>query len=260
MNAEQIKEKLDRLAEFYAQKDSIEANKRAMLDEVKIPAEVERVMRDGMQRMQALDSEFPVKAKSIHEEVTAKLAEIEVPEEVKALLAEIDRQRALVYSWQSGKEAEIRESIHARKAAIQAETEAETRAVYDDVYQRKQEIADEFADKEKVAAENIAKLEAEIRADVIARAAKKLEEDLEADDLSVKNGLFHAVYSRGRITWDAKRLDKLPRRLADATVELDSFVAMTEELASLRKRISDIAWVLSEARKEGDPSVALRKL
>lgn len=217
---EQIKEMLDRLAEFYAQKDSIEANKRAMLDEVKIPAEVERVVHDGMARMQAVDYEFPAKVKNISDEAAAQLAEVQVPEEIKAMLEEIDRHRALIRAWQAGKEAEIREAIQVRKQAIQAETEAQTKAVYDEVARRKQEIAEEFAGKERAAAENIAKLEAEIK------AATK------AAGQSIKGKFFHAVYVKGRITWNTDKME---------------------------------AWIvdhpfLKDARKEGDPSVSLRKI
>jgi len=35
------------LAEYHSQKDGIEANKRALLDDVKIPAEVEAVVSEG---------------------------------------------------------------------------------------------------------------------------------------------------------------------------------------------------------------------
>jgi hypothetical protein len=220
MDAEQIKEKLDRLAEFYSQKDSIEASKRAMLDEVKIPAEVERTVKDGMQRMQAVDAEYPARAKNIADGAAEQLAEVQIPDEIRAMLDEIDRHRDLIRAWQSSEEARIREEIQARKAEIQAEVEAETRAVYDEVARRKAEIAEEFAGKERAAAENIAKLEAEIK------------EDVKATGQSVKGSFFHAVYVKGRITWNTDKME---------------------------------AWIidhpfLMEARKEGAPSVTLRKV
>ena len=99
----------------------------------------------------------------------------------------------------------------------------------------------------------------EIKSEVIARAAEKLKADLEADDLSVKATRFHAVYSRGRITYD-KKLDKLPSKFATAVAEIDKFIGMTEELAPLRKMISDIALAFMKARKEGDPSVAMKRI
>lgn len=217
---DEIKKKLDALAEYYAQKDSIEAKKRAMLDEVKIPAEVERAVKDGMQRMQAVDAEYTGQSDIISAEVSAKLAEIAVPEEVRALLAKIDHQRAVIFDWQKDREAGIRESIQSRKAEIMAETEAETRGVYDEVARRKAEIAVEFAGKEQAAAENIAKLEAEIK------------EAVKAAGQSVKGDFFHAVYVKGRITWNTDKME---------------------------------AWIndhpfLKDARKEGAPSVTLRKI
>ena len=53
-----ITEKLDQLAEFHFQKDSIEAQKRALLDEVKVPQEVQAIVADGMQRMDKVEALF----------------------------------------------------------------------------------------------------------------------------------------------------------------------------------------------------------
>jgi len=256
----EIESKLDQLAEFYSQKDSIEAQKRALMDENKVPAEVLAVNQRANEEAQAFASAQNKKAEAIRAECAAKLKEIVIPDEVKAVIEKIDSERRLVMAYQEAKEREIMQAAEQKRAELFAQSQAQTAQVYADIEQRKREIAEEFAGKEQDAAANIAKLESEIKDDVKKRAAKKLEEDLDADDLSVKSALYHAVYSRGRITWEAKRLDKLPKKLAEATAEIDSFVAMTEELSSLRKRISDIAWILSDARKEGEPSVALRKI
>lgn len=83
---------------------------------------------------------------------------------------------------------------------------------------RMAEIEVEFAGKTEAVNENIAALEAEIKQAVIAHRA------------SVKGSVFHAVFAKGRVSWDAKSLDGY----AIAHPELLSF------------------------RKEGDPSVSIR--
>jgi len=64
------------------------------------------------------------------------------------------------------------------------------------------------------------KLEVEIKADVVANGA------------SVKASHLHAVYSKGRVTWDGKKLDGMMSLIPQ----------------------------LMDARKEGDPSVTIRKV
>jgi len=68
--------------------------------------------------------------------------------------------------------------------------------------------------------DNIKKLEAEIKAEV------------KTGGTSVKGKYFHAVYVKGRVTWNTDKMD---------------------------------AWLvdhpfLKEARKEGDPSITLRRI
>ena len=97
--------------------------------------------------------------------------------------------------------------------------EQQTRDVYATITQRKNDIEIEFRGKAEDVEANIKKLEAEIKADVKATGA------------SVKGKFFHAVYVKGRVTWNTDKMD---------------------------------AWVidhpfLKEARKEGEPSITLRK-
>lgn len=89
-----------------------------------------------------------------------------------------------------------------------------------EVKQRMAEIEAEFAGKAETAQENIAALEAEIK------------EAVKADGKSVKGTLLHAVYAKGRVTWESKGLDGL-------------LVALPQ---------------LAQFRKEGDPSVSIRKV
>ncbi|MHB0967418.1 MAG: hypothetical protein ACYC36_13295 [Bellilinea sp.] len=87
----------------------------------------------------------------------------------------------------------------------------------------KQQLADieaEFATKYEGVDANIAELEAQIKDAVIENGA------------SVKGSFLHAVYSKGRVSWDSRKLEGLMMVIPQ----------------------------LAEARKEGDPSVAIRKI
>jgi len=80
------------------------------------------------------------------------------------------------------------------------------------------EIEAEFSAKTEGVTENIATLEAEIKQAVLKHGA------------SVKGSFFHAVFAKGRVSWDTK--------------SLDGYAAAHPELLSFRK--------------EGEPSVSLR--
>ena len=99
----------------------------------------------------------------------------------------------------------------------------EKQSLLDEIYTaeikaRMAEIEAEFVGKTEAVNENIAALEAEIKQAVLAHGA------------SVKGSFFHAVFAKGRVSWDTKSLDGY----ATAHPELLSF------------------------RKEGEPSVSLR--
>ena len=99
----------------------------------------------------------------------------------------------------------------------------EKQRLLDEVYsaeikQRMNEIEAEFAGKTEAVNENIAALEAEIKQAIITHGA------------SVKGSVFHAVFTKGRVSWDTKSLEGY----ATAHPELLTF------------------------RKEGEPSVSIR--
>ena len=122
-------------------------------------------------------------------------------------------------------EAQIKELLD-RLAEYQSKRDAanlEKQALIDEVYtpeikQRMAEIEAEFAGKTETVNENIAALEAEIKQAVINHGA------------SVKGSFFHAVFAKGRVSWDTK--------------SLDGYAAAHPELIAFRK--------------EGDPSVSIR--
>lgn len=82
------------------------------------------------------------------------------------------------------------------------------------------EIEAEFSGKGESVSEKIAELEGEIK------------EAVKLSGASVKGQFIHAVFTKGRITWDSKALDGYAKAHPE----------------------------LSEYRKEGEPSVSLRKI
>lgn len=215
------KEKLDLLAEFYSQKDSIEFRKRELLNEIQVPAEIEQIVHDGMARSSAIDEKFRSTSKEFDAVFDKRISEIVVPQEYKDALAELDRQRAEIFAKMGEVEAQKKAIVSEReerrvalsyeaskcKEELQAEIDKQTRGVYDAINQKKQEIEIEFSGKADDVDANIKKLEDEIKADVKAEAAKKLEANPKSKDLSIKGQFFHAVYVKARKTWIPAKLD-----------------------------------------------------
>ena len=88
-----------------------------------------------------------------------------------------------------------------------------------EVKQRMNELEAEFGDKEEAVKDNIAALEAEVKQAVLDEGA------------TVKGGSVQAVYVKGRVSWDSKALDGYCKAHPE----------------------------LEEYRKQGNPSVSLRK-
>jgi len=215
-----IKAQLNGLAEFEAQRDQIDYNKAKLLDEVKIPAEVEAIIKVSMERIAAVDAAYEPQFVKNRETTQAALKHIVIPEEIKAALAEIDRQRSLVVTENEKETLRIRELIRREKFDLQKEMERNTRQVYEDIAKRKADIEAEFAGSRQAVEENIDRLKELIKANV-----KQVRQ-------SVRGDFYHAVYVNGRITWNTDKME---------------------------------AWMhdhpfLAEARKEGEPSVTIRKI
>jgi phage host-nuclease inhibitor protein Gam len=122
-------------------------------------------------------------------------------------------------------ENEIKQKLD-QLAEFQAErdvTMLEKQRLLDELYTaeikaRMAEIEEEFSGKIEAVNEKIAALEAEIKKDVIEHGA------------SVKSSTLHAVFSKGRVSWDTK--------------SLDGYAAAHPELLAFRR--------------EGEPSVSIR--
>jgi phage host-nuclease inhibitor protein Gam len=219
MTEEQIKSMLDQLDEFHCQRDSIAAEKQALLDEVKIPDEIIDIQRQANEAVKYREGLMNERLQSLREQTEQELSEITIPEEIRAALAEIDRKRREISDRRDAEHKKAMTAMNDYRAEIQQETEAKTRQVYDDISARKREISAEYQGKEQAAAENIAKLE------------KAIKEAAREHGKTVKGKHFSAVYVKGRVSWN--------------TDMLDGMIALVPQL--------------EKARKEGEPSITIRK-
>lgn len=90
----------------------------------------------------------------------------------------------------------------------------------DEIKAKIAEVEAEYSGKSEAVTEKIAALESEVK------------ELVKENGASVKGQFIHAVFTKGRVTWDSKQLDGL-------------MIAIPQ---------------LAQARKEGEPSVSLRKI
>lgn len=233
MNEQTIKNMLNTLAEFHAQKDSIDAQKAAMLEEVKIPTEIQNVVKEGTRLISALSDEFQGKSKAIEAEASALLSGVKIPDEVREIMAKIDAERDAIQKKASEQKALEYSRIKERESAIRAEIDAETKAIFDAVAQRRADIEAEFSGKLSAVNANIAKLEKEIK-----DATKE-------HGASVKGDFFHAVYVSGRVTWATEKMDGI----------LSGLTALCESMPVLTGLVTE----MKKSRKQGEPSITLRK-
>jgi len=220
MNESEIKSKLDQLSDFQAHRDLLESDKRALLEDVKVPAEVEEIVSAGMKQMGKVEASFDGLLDALRISADKELEAIVIPVEIKAALDEIDRQRKQVRDTQFRAECVIREKIRSAKEILSDQAIAQTVDVYKAIAQRKAEIEAEFSGKSEAVDDNIRKLTEEIKAEVKALGA------------TVKADHFQAVYVKGRVIWDASKMD--------------GYAVGHPEVLFMRK--------------EGEPSVTLRRI
>ena len=194
MDEIEIKKLLDDLADYQVHRDLLESDKRTLLDQNEVPADVQAIVKAGSQRIAELYADSPDQA-IIDAEEKAALDAIVVPEEIKAQLAAIDELRKAAKNKAEEARAAIRAGIEAKKNAIQAEIEQQTAGVYTALTQRKAEIEAEFSGKAEAVDENIKKLTEEIKAEV------------KAIGYTVKSDHFQAVYTKAKKTWIPQRLE-----------------------------------------------------
>jgi hypothetical protein len=218
-----IKEMLDTLADYQAQKDLLELQKQELIDQVKVPDEVLEAQVEANKQRQAVDSALYAAQQEINAQCRAVVADLVEPvlppeyvEAMAAYFAQVEDANSQA-SFRSEKE---RKRATETKAKIDAELQATVQDVYTQVEQRKCDIEYEFADKAKSVIENITDLTAEIKAATIKIGS------------SQKGKFWQAVYVKGRVTWNTDMLDGMCVAFPD----------------------------LAKARKVGEPSVTLRKV
>jgi hypothetical protein len=219
MNVETM---LDTLAEYQAQADYLALEKQRLIDEVKIPAEVLAAQDEANRSRQLIDARLWTRQRAQNEEKEAALSERTKPDLPPEYADAMESYRLNGVAIERRFDAIMQEDqkrIAEEKAKIDADLQAQIAEVYNQVAVRKQEINAEFDDKASGVLDNIAKLTADIKAEVVKVGH------------SVKGSVYQAVYVKGRVTWITDMLDGM-------------MIAFPE---------------LAKARKEGAPSVTLRK-
>lgn len=100
------------------------------------------------------------------------------------------------------------------------QTKARDNAIPAEVAQALADVDAEYMPKHQAIAEKIEALEAEVKTAVLAEGE------------TIKGGALQAVYAKGRVTWDGKKLDGMMSLIPQ----------------------------LEDARKVGEPSVSIRKV
>jgi hypothetical protein len=223
MDENELAQKLDQYGEFNAQKDLLALKRQELIDAVKIPAEVVAAQDEANKRRQKVDSEYYALRKQMQDEAIAQRAAVELPAlppEYVAAYEAAQAKRAAIQEEFDRWEAAEQRAVQERKAKIDAQLTGAVREVYTQVEQRKQEINAEFAGEAQAVDKNIAALEAEIR-----KAGPQVGH-------TVKGSTWQSVYTKGRVTWNTDMLDGM-------------IIAIPQ---------------LAKARKEGAPSIQLRKV
>lgn len=216
----EIEKMLDLLPEYEAERDMLKLQKQELLNAVVVPAEIQELHEEGVKRKQAIARERGAQWQILDAEKTERLAAIVIPDEIKAALAEIDAKRNQIIDEIEARKQAAFDNELKRLRQVDDEFAPKVNTVYSQVATRRQEISAEFDGKTKTADEKIAELTAEIKKAVVSLGR------------TVKGTIYQAVYVKGRITWNTDMLDGL-------------IVAFPQ---------------LAKARKEGAPSVTLRKV
>ncbi len=253
MDKTTIIEKLDRLAEYNAQRDAIELQKRALLEEVKTPDDVIDVQRQNNEAARLHQEAVERQIEALKYETDKELSTVQIPPEVRQILDKIDHERAEIMRKHTEKVGEMIAGMTAYRTKLQSETESKTRQVFNDLAARKQEIEYEFSGAARAVDENIRKLKSEIEADTLKHGD------------SVKGKFLLAVWSKGRSgTWITDNLEKVPMKMPGVVMNaVLSIVQLDDDTVSkLKIHIAGIiATTLSECRNpDGKPSVTFRNV
>ena len=217
MTEQEIVAKLDLLDEFQRKRDLVEFEKRKLLDDTKVPEDVQSLVASGLKAMAEADEMFAPELETcerdcaedvrlIEQALGIELAAIVVPPEVQAILAEIDAKRKAAQTDAEAKRAEARAErervrnaiqirISAMKDNIKESTREQTQAVFDAIEARKHDIEIEFAGKTSAADANIEALK------------KEIEDAVKQIKFTVRGQFYRAEYGKPRKSWIADRLE-----------------------------------------------------
>jgi hypothetical protein len=186
---------LNQLAEFHSQKDSIDAQKRELLDDVKVPSEVNLILSRAKNDALELDYELDGLTAQVRLEINNRLATVVIPDEVKELIAKINSERNNLVQELNTTIQRMISDCRSKQSAINDNAMRNVQETLAAVDQRKREIEAEFHGKIGAVDDNIKALEAEIK------AATKVE------GKTVKGKYFSAIYVKGRTSWDTEGLN-----------------------------------------------------
>jgi hypothetical protein len=245
-----ITTKLNTYAEFLVQADLLAMNKRKLLEEVAIPDEVLQAQDEANKARQAADSELWKRQRIQNDQKTALLSErvkpnlpIEYVEAMEAYrLAGVEIEKRFDEEMQADQKM-----IAEKKAKIDTDLQAAVADVYKQVQERKQAIEAEFSDKEQAVNKNAETLFNDIKQDV-----KVLKS-------TVKGDFYQAQYVKGRITWITDKMDGIFFTLHDIQRDLECYVVLNQELKHVWLAVTDVIADFTAARKEGDPSVTIKR-
>lgn len=218
----EISEMLDTLAEYQAQKDLLDMDKQALIDAVKIPAEVQAIHDEGEKRQCEIRALYSQAVTDFDELQRAELSEVVVPPEIKAAYDAIEAKRNAIIAETNQRKSQAWMIAQNRENEIADEFNSKVSKVYDQVAMRKSEIIAEFGDKASAVVDNIAKLTAEIK------------DAVKTEGKTVRGKVYMAVWVKGRDGgWDTK--------------QLQGYALAHPE-------------ILTAKNKDGEPSITIRKI
>jgi DNA repair exonuclease SbcCD ATPase subunit len=241
LKEEEIKGILDALAEIQARLDLLQMDKTKLLNEVKIPEEIQAIQDKIGKRKREYGQGFERLVVSLEEERAEQLAQIVVPVEIQQAFEQVQQKRQEVErKIEERKQTAYQNMLNLQKK-VDEEMGEQVRQVFAEVEQRKQDILPEVGEKEESASKNAVDLTAKV---------KKMVKDYGA---TVKNDYLMAVYAKGRTTWTTDILDDIYFRLNSILEELDASLTVWG-------RIKLVITDLGKARKIDKPSVSIRKI
>jgi hypothetical protein len=245
---EMIKQILDQLADTESQIDVLHLQKRDLLDQVKIPEEIQAIQDKIGQRKREYGQGFERLVASLDEEKAEQLAQIVIPAEIQKVFEQVQQQRKEVENKIEERKQSAYQSLLNLQKSVDEEMGEQVKQVFAEVAQRKSEIEAEFGEQEERAKDNAESL--------IAKAKNATEEYGE----TVRGAYRMAVYTKGRTTWTTDILDDIYFRLNELIKQVQSFVMIQDELSGVSGSLKRITSDMSKARKVGKPSVSIRKI